>query len=75
MRKRIVRSGQEEKLIEQLRNELGASEDTEHLIDWLEDAWATWEMLKERFDQARAWQLYTASASLSQTRKRRVVPV
>jgi hypothetical protein len=46
-------------LIERLRAE-EASEDTEHVIDWLEDSWATFDMLKERFGETRAWQLYTA---------------
>jgi len=41
MKKRIVESGQEGNLIEHIREELGASEDTEHLIDWLLDAWAS----------------------------------
>ncbi len=51
-------------LIEQLRRE-EASEDTEHLIDWLKDSWATFDMLKERFGEARALQLYMAYPSLS----------
>jgi hypothetical protein len=50
-------------LIEQLRNELGANEDTEHLVDWLEDAWETLDLLRERFGESRAMQLYTASVS------------
>jgi len=51
-------------LIDQLRRELGDSEDTEHLIDWLLDAWSTLEMLEERFGETRALQLYTAPAHL-----------
>jgi hypothetical protein len=51
-------------LLEELHRELGASEETEHLIDWLLDSWSTLEMLRERFDEARALQLYTASTSL-----------
>ncbi len=48
-----------QRLIRQLRAE-EASEDTEHVIDWLEDSWATFDMLKERFGETRAWQLYIA---------------
>ena len=59
MRSTTVKIGQEEDLIEQLRKELGASEDTEHLIDWLLDAWTTLEMLRERFGEARVMQLHT----------------
>ena len=56
----MVRSEQQ-CIIDQLHRELGASEDTEHLIDWLRDAWDTLAILRERFDEARAMQLYTAS--------------
>ena len=42
-----------ENLIQQLRYSLEASEDTEHLIDWLEDAWSTLDMLRERFAESR----------------------
>jgi hypothetical protein len=69
-----VKSGQED-LIRHVRKELGISEDTEHLVDWLLDAWSTLDMLRERFDEARAWQLYTASASLPQAKKRRAILV
>ena len=62
-------------LIERLRRDLGASEDTEHLIDWLLDSWATLEMLRERFGEARALQLYTASTSLMSTSEREMVLV
>lgn len=65
----------QQKLIEQLRGELETSEDTEHLIDWLLDSWATLEMLRERFDETRALQLYTASASLFSTSGREAVLV
>ncbi len=56
---------EQHKCIEQLRRELGNNEETEHLIDWLLDAWCTWEMLRERFEEARAWQLYTTPALVS----------
>lgn len=65
----------QQNLIEQLRKELGASEDTECLIDWLEDAWSTLQMLRERFDEARAMQLYIASVPLTHPREREVVLV
>lgn len=60
-----MNKGQKE-LIEQIRRELGVCEDTEHLIDWLLDAWDTFEVLTERFGKHRAMQFYTASVSLSQ---------
>lgn len=49
-------------LIDQLRQE-ETGEDTEHVIDWLEDSWATFDMLKECFGEARAWKLYTSDPS------------
>jgi hypothetical protein len=51
-----------QRLADQLRRD-EASEDAEHVIDWLEDAWATFDMLKERFGEARARQLYTSDLS------------
>ena len=75
MRNRPVKSGQEGDLLEQLRKELGASEDTEHLIDWLLDAWTTLAMLRERFGETRAMKLYTASTPLPRTREREAVLV
>ena len=74
MRSRTVKRSQGE-LIEQLRNELGAGENTEHLIDWLQDAWETLAMLKAQFGEARALQLYTASAPLSHICEREAVRV
>ena len=62
-------------LLEHLRNELGASEDTEQVIDWLLDAWATWEMLSERFGETRAVQLYIACIPGVQTSKRKAILV
>lgn len=50
-------------MIMQLRRELGANEDTEHLIDWLQDAWSTLDMLRERFDETRARQFYMGVVS------------
>ena len=74
MRSSTVKRKQGE-LIAQLRTELGAGEDTEHLIDWLQDAWETLEMLRARFGEARALHLYTASAPLPHTREREAVQV
>jgi len=50
-------------IVVQLRKELGDSEATEHLIDWLLDAWSTLEMLRDRFGEARAMQIFTAYAN------------
>lgn len=60
-------------IIDQLRRELGASEDTEHLIDWLLDAWDTLAVLQERFDEARAMQLYTASVPFPLAREQHTI--
>ncbi|MBX5459347.1 MAG: hypothetical protein IRZ31_20850 [Thermogemmatispora sp.] len=47
-----------------LRAELGASEETEHLIDWLLDMWETIDLLIARFGAARAWQIIATPATL-----------
>ena len=57
----------QESIVQQLRRELGASEATEHLIDWLLDTWDTLEILRDCFGEARALQLLTAYAPLPQT--------
>ena len=57
----------QQSLLHQLRQELGESEETEHLIDWLLDAWATLDVLRERFGEVRALHLFTACAPLLQT--------
>ncbi|HEU5383710.1 MAG TPA: hypothetical protein VFV38_50560 [Ktedonobacteraceae bacterium] len=51
-------------IVQQLRKELGEAEETEHLIDWLLDAWETLEILRDRFGETRALQLLTAYAPL-----------
>lgn len=51
-------------IIQQFRKELGETEETEYLIDWLLDAWETLEILRDRFGEARALQLLTAYAPL-----------
>jgi 2-keto-3-deoxy-galactonokinase len=58
----------QQSLIRQLRKELGASEETEQLLDWLLDAWETLEILKDRFGEARALEIFTAYAPRQQTR-------
>jgi hypothetical protein len=59
----------------QLRKELGNSEATEQLIDYLMDAWETWEILIHRFGEARAMQIFTAYAPLPQERGREMVAI
>lgn len=54
----------QEYIIQQLRKELGNSETTEHLIDWLLDAWQTLDMLRDCFGEARALHLFIAAAPL-----------
>lgn len=53
-------------IVQQLRRELGASEATEQLIDWLLDAWETLEILRDRFGEARAFNMFTAYAHAPQ---------
>ncbi|WP_376797423.1 hypothetical protein [Thermogemmatispora sp.] len=48
-----------------LRAELGPSERTEHLIDWLLDMWETIDLLTARFGVARAWRIIAAPTSPS----------
>jgi hypothetical protein len=62
-----------QEIIAQIRKELGNCEDTEHLIDWLEDLWATFEVLTDRFGEGRAIQVVTAQAPLPQESKREAV--
>lgn len=54
----------QQSLVDQLSQELGKSEDTDILIEWLIDAWSTREMLVKRFGEVRAMQIFTASAPL-----------
>ena len=56
----------QEYIVVQLRKELEKSEATEVLIDWLLDAWQTLEILQDRFGEARAMQIFTASARFPQ---------
>ncbi len=63
----------QEYIVMQLRKELGENEATEHFVDWLLDAWQTLEMLRDRFGEARAMQIFTACAPLSDTHKQEVI--
>jgi hypothetical protein len=62
-------------IVEQIRKELGACEDTEHLIDWTIDLWSTFAILIDRFGEARAIQIVTASESLPHPRKHKATLV
>ncbi len=57
----------QQSIIQQIRQELGETEDTEHLIDWLLDCWETVEILEKRFGETRALQLLAACAPKMQT--------
>ncbi len=54
----------QQKIVEQIRQELGASEDTEHLVDWIIDLWSTFDILVDRFGNTRAIQIVIASDPL-----------
>ena len=47
-------------MLNELRSILGHSEETEHLIDWLQDAWQTYDALIERVGRERAYQIINA---------------
>jgi hypothetical protein len=47
-------------ILEQLRQELGPAEQTEILIDYIEDLWETIDLLREQFGKERAQQIITA---------------
>lgn len=51
----------QESIILQVRKDLGPGETTEILIDWLLDAWQTFEALQDCFGEVKALQIYTAS--------------
>jgi hypothetical protein len=65
----------QEYTVVQLRKELGKSEATEQFIDWLLDAWDTLEVLRDRFGEARAMQIFTAYARVPQERVQETVRV
>lgn len=65
----------QEHTVTQLRKELGTSEETEQLIDWLVDSWDTLEMLRDRFGDARAIRIFTAYAPLLQEQEQEALDV
>jgi hypothetical protein len=65
----------QEYTIIQLRKELGDNEETEHLIDYLIDAWDTLEILRDRFGEAKAIQIFTAYAPSPHPAKQEAVSV
>jgi hypothetical protein len=51
-----------------LRHELGNTEETEHLIDYVQELWETWDMLIERFGTKDAQKIINAPSHLSENR-------
>ena len=47
-----------------LREELGKSEETEFLVDWVEDMWATIDTLIQRFGEEDARKIILAHSAL-----------
>lgn len=47
-----------------LREELGKSEETEFLVDWVEDMWATIDTLTQRFGEEDARKIMLARSAL-----------
>lgn len=74
IRNTVVNIAQEH-TVTQLRKELGTSEETEQLIDWLVDSWDTLEMLRDRFGDARAIRIFTAYAPLLQEQEQEALDV
>lgn len=46
--------------IDELRHMLGHSEETEHMIDWIQDAWQTYDLLIKRIGREHAHQIINA---------------
>jgi hypothetical protein len=44
-------------MMNELRRILGHSEETVHMIDWVQDAWQTYDVLIERVGRERAYQI------------------
>ncbi len=61
LKKNTVKRKQQE-IIEQIRRDLGACEETEHLIDWIMDMWSTMDLVIGRFGVARALQIISAAS-------------
>jgi hypothetical protein len=51
-------------VLQVLRHELGNTEETEHLLDCIREAWETMDILIERFGGETAQKILTASSSL-----------
>jgi hypothetical protein len=47
-------------MINELRRILGHNEETEHVIDWVQDAWQTYDVLIECVGRERAHQIINA---------------
>jgi hypothetical protein len=47
-------------MMNELRRILGHNEETEHMIDWIQDAWQTYDVLIERVGRERAHQIINA---------------
>ena len=52
-------------VMRELRRLFGNREETEHLIDWLQDAWHTYDVLVERVGQESATQMIHAVETAS----------
>ncbi len=48
-------------MIKALRQTLGQSEETEHVIDWVQDAWSTYDHLSKLIGKAYACQIMEAT--------------
>lgn len=47
-------------IIKDLQGVLGHSEETEHITDWIRDAWETFDFLIKRIGRERAYQIINA---------------
>lgn len=47
-------------MIKELQGVLGHSEETEHIIDWIRDAWETSDFLVKRIGREHAYQIINA---------------
>jgi hypothetical protein len=60
-------------MIKALRQTLGQSEETEHVIDWMQDAWSTYDHLSksslEKRMHARSWKPQTKKIDLLNWKK------
>lgn len=49
-------------ILEKIREELGESEETEMLVDYIQDLWETVDLLKRKFSQERTLEIMHAPA-------------